>query len=192
MNNKRGVYPKLLLKSKNRGFTLVELMVAIAIVAILAIVGMVVFSELQKKGRDSRRRQDIDALTRAVEQFVLDKGEYPTIPHTLCSLDEEWDTILAPQLVPEYLQSMPKDPKNSARRGVELGQYCFTTNMWCSEQEHIPIQPLDSCSVGIANFWTYQESCSDNLTGDAARFNYAPPPFGGYPSCVHYMKAIFK
>ncbi|MDO8619048.1 MAG: prepilin-type N-terminal cleavage/methylation domain-containing protein [Candidatus Daviesbacteria bacterium] len=50
-----------------RGFTLIELMVAISIVAILATVGLTLFGNAQKTGRDGKRRGDVDAITTNLE-----------------------------------------------------------------------------------------------------------------------------
>lgn len=51
------------------GFTLVELLVVISIMAILAVVGYAVFSSLgaQAKARNNTRRQDIRAIANALE-----------------------------------------------------------------------------------------------------------------------------
>lgn len=53
--------------SNQQGFTLIELMVAITIVAILSIMGLVAFSTVQKSARDAKRRGDIDAIATALE-----------------------------------------------------------------------------------------------------------------------------
>lgn len=58
---------KLNVSNASKGFTLVELMVAITIVAILAAVGIVIFSGVQSKARDARRSQDLDAVAAALE-----------------------------------------------------------------------------------------------------------------------------
>lgn len=60
---------KFLPKTANnqQGFTLIELMVAITIVAILSMMGLVAFTSVQKNARDSRRRGDIDAIATALE-----------------------------------------------------------------------------------------------------------------------------
>ena len=52
---------------ESRGFTLVELLVAITIIAVLAAVGVVVFGGVQAKARDSRRSQDLTAIANALE-----------------------------------------------------------------------------------------------------------------------------
>ena len=49
------------------GFTLVELLVVISIIAVLALAGFVAFSNVQKSARDSKRIQDINAAAKAFE-----------------------------------------------------------------------------------------------------------------------------
>lgn len=54
-------------KPKSNGFTLIELLVVITIIAILATLGLAIFSSLQRNARDSRRRSDINAIAKAME-----------------------------------------------------------------------------------------------------------------------------
>ena len=61
-----------------RGFTLIELLVVISIIAILTGVGMAVFGDIQKKGRDSRRKEDMLAVQKAFEQYFDANAVYPT------------------------------------------------------------------------------------------------------------------
>ncbi|EKE05887.1 MAG: hypothetical protein ACD_19C00167G0004 [uncultured bacterium] len=50
-----------------RGFTLIELMIVITIIGILSLVAVGMYNSVQSKARDSKRRGDIDAISRVLE-----------------------------------------------------------------------------------------------------------------------------
>jgi len=63
---------------KQKGFTLVELLIVIIIIGILATLVIVTFTGVQAKARDSQRQTDIEALDSHVEAFFAEKGYYPS------------------------------------------------------------------------------------------------------------------
>ncbi len=98
------------IRKKNKGvfgFTLIELMVAIAIVAIMAAVGMVMYSTAQKAGRISKRIQDLSALRTAIELYKSSTGNYPN--QNVAATCGNSATALG-ALVPNYMTSLPADP----------------------------------------------------------------------------------
>lgn len=60
---------KLLPKSARnpKGFTLIELLVVISIIAILAVIGIALFSGAQARARNARRRSDVKTIVSALE-----------------------------------------------------------------------------------------------------------------------------
>lgn len=80
-----------------RGFTLIELMVAVSIIAILSTAGVVVFRNAQIAGRDGRRIGDVNAIAAALEQHRLElaNGICPgqgtsSSAFTYCPLQSSW------------------------------------------------------------------------------------------------------
>ncbi len=59
-------------KFYHSGFTLVELLVVITIIAILSTIGITIFSGTQVAARDGKRRADVDAISNALEAHYKD------------------------------------------------------------------------------------------------------------------------
>ena len=63
-----------------KGFTLIELMVVITIMAILSAIGYSVYSGVQKQARDASRRSDLNAISAAYEDgYNLALGTYNAV-----------------------------------------------------------------------------------------------------------------
>jgi general secretion pathway protein G len=60
------------------GFTLVELLVVMAILGILATVSLANFRTSQQKARDAQRKADLRQIANALEAYMNDHGGYPT------------------------------------------------------------------------------------------------------------------
>ena len=86
-------------KIKSSGFTLVELMIVIAIIAVLSVVGVTVFSGIQKDARDARRKADIDAVSSAMEANYgkTTAGQYKAMATSFFADGGSWNSS-APSL----------------------------------------------------------------------------------------------
>src|SRR3990167_11406395 len=90
----------------SKGFTLVELMIVISIVAVLALIGLVSYQEVLKNGRDSKRTSDLKIVQSALEQFHLDHQQYP--------YDDELEfgkALKSRDGLKTYLNTVPSDPQ---------------------------------------------------------------------------------
>jgi type II secretory pathway pseudopilin PulG len=98
------------------------------VIAILAAVTIVAYNSVQARARDSQRQHDIKTIAKALEEYYIDNGKYPSGSCTTgCTINGGWsdtnDTSwanLAAQLVPTYISALPSDP-NPTTGGSPLG-----------------------------------------------------------------------
>jgi len=67
------------MRIRNLGFTFVELLVVITVIALLMGVAVTSFATLSKNSRDVRRRTDIESIRSALELCRSEDGSYPLL-----------------------------------------------------------------------------------------------------------------
>ena len=60
-----------------RGFTIVELLIVIVVIAILAAITIVAYNGIQNQARDTQYKTDAVAIVKVAEAINADKGWYP-------------------------------------------------------------------------------------------------------------------
>lgn len=101
------------------GFTLMELLIVIAIIGILISLGTVSYGSAQKKSRDSRRMQDLKAMQNAFEQYYADNnGNYPVAV-----------SALTPTYLPAGTPSDPKPGNPAYNFSYPSGGYCVCASL---------------------------------------------------------------
>ncbi|HJZ05131.1 hypothetical protein A2634_03595 [Candidatus Amesbacteria bacterium RIFCSPHIGHO2_01_FULL_48_32] len=96
-----------------RGYSLIELIIVIALIAVLAAASMSFLGPGQQRyGRDARRQADLQSIASAVELYRTDNGTYPP--------GSSWASLTTILTGTGYLRNVPTD--------VTTGrQYAYTS-----------------------------------------------------------------
>jgi len=102
------------LKQK-KGFTLIEILVVIAIISGFVVILFPNFMEFRIKSRDSRRKSDLKQIQKALELYKMDQNP-PVYPGALPACSASFSSGGK-----EYMQKTPCDPQSPS-----TGQYKYT------------------------------------------------------------------
>ncbi len=133
-----------------KGFTLVEIMVVVAIMGLLAAIVTASLSNSRTRTYDAKRKADLKELQGALEAYYQQNGSYPA------TLNNEWwghaanaysksesgSEAYIPNLTPTYLGKLPQDPKlDPTAAGGWGGAYLYRSDGTSYKLlAHAPIQ----------------------------------------------------
>lgn len=136
---------------KNKGFTLIELVVVMAIIATLTALAAFNFGQARARARDVQRKSELKSIQNALELYKNDQfpQSYPTNA-----------TGLSAALVTAYMAKLPVDPKEKVQDG---SWYDYTydrtaaltyTLQACLENTSDPdrLTPLVTCGAGNVGY----------------------------------------
>ena len=83
-------------RSRQSGFTLIELMVVMSIIVILAGVGLTLYGNSVTRAKEAVLKEDLYRIRDAIDQYYADKNKYPATLESLVS--------------DKYLRAVPVDP----------------------------------------------------------------------------------
>lgn len=104
---------------KTNGFTIVELLIVIVVIAILAAITIVAFNGIQGRARDAQRVQDLKAIVKTLELHKTTNGAYPLAVGTANA--SGWEVshdgtnatnFLSALVTTNTVSRVPVDPKN--------------------------------------------------------------------------------
>lgn len=111
--------------SVRAGFTIVELLIVIVVIAILAAIVIVAYNGIQGRARDSRRVQDMKTIVKGLEIYKTNNGSYPAPVSTTgaagweVSTDGTSPTNFLSALISSTngISKVPVDPTNTGVAG---------------------------------------------------------------------------
>lgn len=137
-----------------RGFTLIEVLVAATIIAVLTAIGVVSYTNINKRSRDTKRKSDMEQMRSALEMYRSDNGFYPS------SGNGSWtDTSnLSATLVSSYISAIPADPKSSTQTYRYQAANLVSGNYYgycLSSLLEAELDPSDTCTPDTVNSHNY-------------------------------------
>jgi general secretion pathway protein G len=137
-----------------KGFTLVELLIVVAIIGILSTLLMANFIGVRQRARDAQRKADLRQIQSALELYRSDLGSYPA------SLSSCGGSLTGGSPPSTYMQKIPCDPSGSTY--YNSGNYYYTSGGTSYS--------LGSCEENTAD--TQGTSSSPGGTGCSSNWYY--------------------
>lgn len=101
----------------NKGFTIVELLIVIVVIAILATISVVAYNGIQTNANDSRRKSDLVRIQKAIELYYADNNVYPSLTSAGYCIDVWagrtditcWDDLMSDLKLPVMRDPLSRD-----------------------------------------------------------------------------------
>lgn len=120
--------------SRKGGFTIIELLVVITVIALLAAVTLAIFNKPKTDSRDVRREADMKELQNAIALYSTNKGFYPKCT-SMTPIDGTSDCLSVALIAENAMPQVPVDPRGTGPcTGLPLSPlpqefgYCYQTN----------------------------------------------------------------
>lgn len=135
--------------SNKKGFTMIELLVSLAIIAVLFTAVMVLVGGFKEKSRDSRRMSDVREINKALTLYANSNGGFPISSSQIVITGE--DIVSNALETAGFITAVPSDPihpTNSYTYQTDIKGNAFIIS-FCLETDTIP---------------NYSQGCGNTIT----------------------------
>lgn len=117
----------------SRGFSLIEILVVIAIIGILSTIVFASMQQARKKSRDADRISDISQLEAALHTYAITYGRYPSSADGTCYYYNSFaaNGCLKVLVTAGLFTSLPTDPLNGTYTGAPHSDQMYFYDNWC-------------------------------------------------------------
>ncbi|MFW6304063.1 MAG: type II secretion system protein [Candidatus Sumerlaeota bacterium] len=143
---------------RRKGFSLIELLIVVAIIGILAAIAVPNFLEAQTRSKVSRMRADMRTLATGLESYIVDKGTYPVSAYRNNVDADTWFGYSALTTPVSYLSKIPKDifSQSTGETGYGSGRRCPPQLYTGTLELNLTAPTLEDAVSGMLdarNFW---------------------------------------
>ncbi|MCL4384207.1 prepilin-type N-terminal cleavage/methylation domain-containing protein [Patescibacteria group bacterium] len=157
---------------KQSGFSLVEIMISVAILAMLMVVSYMVMPSLINRAYDARRKADLQKIKTYLESYYSDAGTYPReLPN--CGQPLEFNQKVVSPIIP--CDPVSNEPYVYHTKGGEPQSFQVYTLLTYDQDESIK---LVGCEGGCGPDCIYNYGISSTNAG-LVRCSYVCAPGGG-------------
>lgn len=142
---------------KTRGFTLIEMLITIALIALLSAIALFGLQGVREQGRDAKRKSDLESIRSGLETYRADCNLYPsrgtgagqlnitTPPATLTGSGNPAATCPAAN---RYIEAVPNDPQSPTRVYYYNPTNGNATYDLCARLENAPSPAMNMGTCG--------------------------------------------
>jgi type II secretion system protein G len=165
---------------QNQSFTLIELLIVIAIIGILAALIIVSVTAALSKARDAQRVADANEMVNALKQYFINNDGYPfqgtgSADSSYCNnTHTNWCN---PALLQPYLTTMPVDPLNDQSFGGDVYRYVLrgSGDPYCTSNTTINAKACLDYYFETSNLQEAQHECIGKVISYASKWDCIIP-----------------
>ena len=140
------------IKKTNSGFTLIELLVVIVIIGLLTGILLVNYNSVRQRGRDAKRKSDLQQVASALEIYKADYGSYPIGSGGVITCEGggpcSWGSAFTCDST-IYMSKLPQDPLSDYSYSYSSAGASYTL-VACLENIADPDKvPVQTCASGV-------------------------------------------